>query len=105
MERWAKTAAQAAARSGKRPSYEKRPKPLNVSGVGHGSQAASYYCKLPISLKQLDGQTTATGTVTMPSVPNSDLPGLLGLNALRKNKAVIDFDKMLMYFVGPGDSI
>ena len=39
----------------------------------------------------------------MPSVPNSDLPGLLGLNALRKNRAVIDFDENMMYFLGPGE--
>ena len=102
-DRWAKTVAQAAARSDKRPSYEKRSKPLNVSGVGHGSQSAPYDCTLPISLRQVDGLTSVAGTVTMPSVSNSDLPGLLGFNALRKNRAIIDFDKMLMYFVGPGD--
>ena len=32
-DRWAKTVAQAAARNGKSPSYEKRSRPLNVSGV------------------------------------------------------------------------
>ena len=41
-DRWAKTVAQAAARSGKKPSYEKRSKPLNVSGVGHDSQSAPF---------------------------------------------------------------
>ena len=85
---WAKTVAQAAARSGKRPSYEKRSKPLNVSGGGHGSQAVPYDCTLLFSLKQVDGQTVAAGTVKMPAVANSDLPGLLGLTAFRKNKAI-----------------
>ena len=86
-DRWAKTVAQAAARSGKNPSYEKRTKPLNVSGVGHGSQSAPFDCKLPISLKHVDSQAVSSGTVTTPAVANSDLPGLLGLTALRKNKA------------------
>ena len=90
-DRRAKTVAQAAARSGKYPTYEKRTKPLNVSGVGHGSQSARYECKLPISLKQVDGQTVSSGTVTAPAVADSDLPGALGLPALRKNKAIIDF--------------
>ena len=102
-DRWARTVAQATARSGKSPSYERRSKPLNVSGVGHGSQAAPFDCKLPISLKHDDSQSVSSGTVTAPAVANSDLPGLLGLTALRKNKAIIDFSTMKMYFTGPGD--
>ena len=102
-DRWAKTVAQAAARSGKSPSYERRSKPLNVSGVGHGSQSAPFDCELPISLKHEDSQSVSSGTVTTPAVANSDLPGLLGLTALRKNKAIIDFSTMRMYFTGPGD--
>ena len=72
-----------------------------MSGVGHGSQAAPYDCTLPISLRQADDQTVSTGTVTTLAVANSDLPGLLGLNALRKNRAVIDFSTLKMYFAGP----
>ena len=102
-DRWAKTVAQAAARSGRTPSYEKRSKPLNVSGVGHGSQAAPFDCKLPISLKHNDSHAVSSGTVTTPAVANSDLPGLLGLTALRKNKAIIDFSTLTMYFTGPGN--
>jgi len=102
-DRWAKTVAQAAARNGKSPSYERRSKPLNVSGVGHGSQSAPFDCKLPISLKHEDSRSVSSGTVTAPAVANSDLPGLLGLTALRKNKAIIDFSTMKMYFTGPGD--
>ena len=102
-DRWAKIVAQAAARSGKNPKYEKRNKPLNVSGVGHGSQSAPYDCTLPISLKQLDTETVSSGTVTTPAVGKSDPPGLLGLTALRKNKAIIDFSTLKMYFTGPGN--
>ena len=58
---------------------------------------------LPISLRQADNQTVSTGTVTTPAVANSDLPGLLGLNALRKNRAVIDFGTLKMDFAGPGE--
>ena len=37
-----------------------------------------------------------------PTVANSSLPGLLGLNALRKNRAVIDVVTNKLYFMGPG---
>ena len=102
-DRWAKTVAQAAARGGRNPTYEKRTKPLNVSGGGHGSQSAPFDCKLPISLKQIDGLTVSAGTVTTPAVANSDLPGPLGLTALRKDEAVIEFGAMEMYSAGPDD--
>ena len=85
-DRWAKAVAQAAARNGRNPTYEKRTKPLNVSGVGHGSQSAPFDCKLPIALKQIHGLTVSEGKVTTPAVANSDLPGPLGLTALRKTR-------------------
>ena len=34
---------------------------------------------------------------------NSDLPGLLGLTALRKNRAVLDVSTLCLHFCGPGD--
>ena len=36
-DQWCKEVAVAGSRAGKKPSYKKRPKPLSVSGVGHGS--------------------------------------------------------------------
>ena len=39
----------------------------------------------------------------MPTVKNSKLPGLLGLNSLRSRRAVIDCHTRKMYFLGPGD--
>ena len=104
-DKWAKMVAQAAANNGKEPSYDKRTRPLNVSGVGHGSQQAGYDCKLPVAFKQTDGQTVSQGLMSMPTVGNSDLPGLLGLTALRKNRAILDFEKMQLFFCGPGDYI
>ena len=56
-----------------------------------------------MSLKHEDSQSVSSGTVTTPAVANSDLPGLLGLTSLRKNKAIIDFSTMKMYFTGPGN--
>ncbi len=100
---WAKGVAQAAARRGHVPSYERRPRPLKVSGVGQGTQDCNYDCKLPVAFKQLNGSTVSMGHITTPTVQGSELPGLLGLTALRKNRAVLDFQKMELYFCGPGD--
>ena len=102
-DKWATHVARRAHKSGRHPSFEKRSQPLNISGVGHGSQVATYDCKLPIALTQLDGTTKTLGVVNTPTVQDSDLPGLLGLAALRRNRAIIDFDKNQLFFRGPGD--
>ena len=102
-DQWAKSLAQHAHRNGYHPSFEKRERPLTVSGVGHGSQSAQYDCKLPVAFRQLDGKTTTLGSVNTPTVSNSDLPGLLGLASLRRNRAIIDFEKLQLFFRGPGD--
>ena len=87
-DRWAKSVAQAAARNGKIPKYEKRPKPLQVSGVGKGAQAAPYDCVLPVALERPDGGEAVQGIVKIPTVTNSDLPGLWGCASLNKNWTV-----------------
>ncbi len=102
-DRWAKTVAQAAAQHGQTPKYEQRPRALRISGVGVGTQSCAYDCKLPVALKQAEGGGVTIGHLTTPTVSNSDLPGLLGLTALRKNRAVLDLSSLKMYFCGPGD--
>ena len=51
-DRWAHKVAQAAKNAGREPSYERRSTPLNVSGVGHGSQKCVYDCTLPVALRK-----------------------------------------------------
>ncbi len=100
-----------AAKNGHWPSYEKRARPLRVSGVGNGSQECTYDCKLPVAFRlageaQGGGQQTnalSIGQLTTPAVKGSDLPGLLGLTALRKNRAILDFNTLKLHFCGPGD--
>ena len=102
-DKWAREVAINASKNGLRPSYSKRTKPLRVSGVGNGSQACTYDCNLPVALKHDDGNDVSLGTLSVPTVPNSDLPGLLGLNPLRKNRGVLDLNTLKLYFLGPGD--
>ena len=93
----------AASRSGHRPTYTKRARPLQVSGVGHGAQSCKYDCRLPVGLRHASGKQTCLGELTVPSVQGSDLPGLLGKLALKNNRAVWDFVTDTLYFMGPGD--
>ena len=102
-DKWAKEVATIAARNGHKPSYEKRPRPLNVSGVGNGSNSCHYDCKLPVALQQADQGELSVGHLTVPAVHNSDIPGLPGLTALRKNRAILDFNTLRLHFCGPGD--
>ena len=82
-DKWAKNVAVTAHRNGHKPTYDLRNKPLRVSGVGEGAQSCDYDCKLPIALRQVHGQSAqvSIGHITTPTVPNSELPGLLGLVA------------------------
>ena len=104
---WAKQMAITSSKYGKDPSFTRRTTPINVSGVGHGSQQAKHDCHLPIAFKKKNGPAgapvRAEGHISISSVQNSQLPGLMGLNALIKNRAVLDFRTQELYFLGPGD--
>ena len=102
-DKWARNIARLAHKNGMKPLYEERDTPLKVSGVGNGHQECHFDCKLPVSLKPISGETPILGKLTIPSVPESELPGLLGLAALRKNRAVLDFSSLKLHFCGPGD--
>ena len=102
-DKWCKEVAIEASKHGFTPRYEKRRRPLNVSGVGNGSQECVYDCELPVSLKNHDRDGVTTGKITTPTVSGSDLPGLLGLQALKRNRTVMDLNTNKIYFLGPGD--
>ena len=88
--------------AGLRPRQDKRPRPLKVSGVGQGAQQAAYDCRVPICCKQTNGDMTR-GTFLSPTVSNSELPGLLGLHAMRQMRGILDMYNNKLHFVGPGD--
>ena len=64
-----------------------------MSGVGNGSQKCQYDCDLFVAIRP-KGQSS----VKVPAVEDSDLPGLMGLTALKKNKAILDFNTLTLYF-------
>ena len=99
---WAAAQAEEAIGAGKMPSYEQRRKPLEVSGVGKGSEQCDIDCKLPVGLISKSGKTIC-GDITMPVISDSKLPGLFGLTGMKRNRTIIDTNDNTMYFVGPGD--
>jgi hypothetical protein len=96
---WAKVAI-AAARHGHTPW---RGWPLLASGVGNVTQVCDVDDKLPAALRQADGRTISVGHIATPTVTSSTIPGLWGLTALRKNRAIIDLSTLELYVCGPGD--
>ena len=100
--KWAKEVAEAAFRHQQQPTYERRPRPLRVGGVGTGEQVCDYDCRLPVALRNINGSQVRIGQYHTPTATSSDLPGLLGLRALQRNRAVLDFNTLQLHFCGPG---
>ena len=100
-EKTAKNVARIALQHGRTPHQEARAKPLNVSGVGNGSQRCIFDCKLPVALGNKEEAVGAS--ITTPVVPGSELPLLLGLTAMENNRTVLDLVNGNMWICGPGD--
>ena len=86
--------------NGRKPARQRRERALQVSGVGNGSQQCHYDCQLPVAIRPEGKRELQHATLELPAVTDSDLPGLMGLSALRKNRAILDFNTLTLYFCG-----
>ena len=98
----AREMAKAALKANRTPSQYQRAKPLNVSGVGKGSEQCHHNCKLPVSLNKAGGGSIKANFDT-PIIPGSELPALLGLDTVRGCRGIIDTNTLRLYLLGPGD--
>ena len=100
----AKRIAQACLRAGLTPTETKRPTPLVVAGVGNGTQQADYDVTFPLALTDRDADTSLHN-ITAPVVDGAGahLPGLLGLNSLERNRAILDCGRRLLIIPGSDD--
>ena len=57
-------------------------------------------CHMPCAIPAVDGAIKAT--YKAPTVPNSDLPALLGLQSIKNSRGIIDTNENKLYLVGPG---
>ena len=86
---WAQAARAEMNRSGFQASQKTRSSPLEVGGVGSGTQTCHNEITMQTAVRAADG-AMASGTYTAPVIPNSQCPALLGLRSLASNNAVLD---------------
>eukprot|EP00974_Lingulodinium_polyedra_P087600 8490737-Lingulodinium_polyedra.AAC.1 len=60
--------------------------PLSIQGVGNGTQQCKWKSELPIALTRGDG-IASLERYSAPTVPNSQIPALLGLRSLIDKRA------------------
>ena len=79
--------------------------PLNIQGVGDGTQQCTWETKLPIAVPE-GAETAHIHSFQMPIVEGSgeDFPGLLGLKSTRGKQGVLETapGKEMLTFPGPG---
>ena len=94
--RWIQRSASIAAKHGQGTETVKTA-PTSVEGVGSGSSQISHKAKVPVCTT--DG---TQGIFESAVVEDSDLPALMGLETLEKNRALIDVSNRKLIYVGPG---
>ena len=99
-DKWAKEVAHMAKANGRKPAHRLRERALQVSGVGNGSQQCHYDCALPVAIRPVGGQKLQDAVLNIPAVQDSDLPGLMGLTALKNKRAILDSNTLTLYFCG-----
>ena len=80
--------------------------PIDVAGVGDGTQRANWLASLPIAVPNPDG-SAVLHTFESPILSQgsgANLPGLLGLRSLRAKRSVLEMTagRELLTFPGPG---
>lgn len=98
----AKMLTQRAMQAGLPPEQHRMDTPLNIQGVGSGTQQCRYYLKASIAVPDAEGRARLH-TLSAPMVEGSgaSLPGLLGLKTMEEQKAILDTGRRLLIFPGP----
>ena len=104
--RWVRGMAVKAAQHNKMPDQVKLNKPLDVQGVGHGTQSAQWAARMPIAVTDREGQTKEQ-TFEVPTLEGeggADVPALLGLRSMRAKNAILEMapGKECLTFPGEG---
>eukprot|EP00975_Prorocentrum_lima_P003850 840916-Prorocentrum_lima.AAC.1 len=90
--------AQAAKEAGQpEPEYRPLARPIEVGGVGTGTQVATHAVTHRIALP--DGKIAA---YEAPELPSDDMPALLGQKSLSRSRSVLDCFNNKLYQIGPG---
>lgn len=77
--------------------------PLDVAGVGKGAQTCTYRIKATIAIPQDDGSSELfQWPAPIVEGDGANIPGLLGMDSLGKNRAIIDIGNKRLIYPGPG---
>ncbi len=111
--RWIEMVMKYAADHGFKAQMRKRLKPLTASGVGHGRQQAVVDYRVPCAFLTGEGtdptdrsrsQSAIHASLDMPSLLDSDTPGLMGLLAIRNYSGIVDTRNVKLYVNTKGDA-
>lgn len=90
-EHWIQDATRVAGENGYQTSKAARA-PLEVGGVGKGTQRCTQEITVPAALRSSDGSMTKA-SFSAPMIPSSTCPALLGLKSLVEHRAVLDLSE------------
>ncbi len=90
-EHWIQDAMRVADENGYQTSKAART-PLEVGGVGKGTQRCTQEITVPAALRNADGCMTKA-SFSAPMIPSSTCPALLGLKSLVEHRAVLDLSE------------
>lgn len=95
----------AAAKYGHEASLIKLGKPMQVGGVGQGTETCRYAIKTFLAIKHSDDNRGHLREWTAPIVDGNgvNLPGFLGMDSLEGNRAIADAGNGRLIYPGPGE--
>lgn len=99
-DQWLATAVREAQQFGFKASHKGMTSPLEVGGVGSGTQQCRQQVTIPAAIRASDG-TTTQATYTAPVIPSSACPALLGLKSLKNQRTVLDLTDNRMILLPP----
>ena len=94
-DRWIKRVGKLAQDKGYSIHFSALNNNIMIEGVGKGAQTCSQKCALPMQTTSASAMTTFEA----PVVPDSDIPGLLGLADLKARNCLLDCRQGVLYEV------
>ena len=101
--------ALASIRNGYRPEQKQLENPVNIQGVGNGTNQIKFNMICPLAIptcerEQPEGFPSQIFPITGGIVeePGDELPGLLGMDVLEGKRAILDIGNQQLIFPGPG---
>ena len=83
---WMSRLVERSTKAGFKTKQESMKRKLDIQGVGHGTQTCEQVHRVPIAVTSQTAGVTGLAEFQAPVIPNSEVPGLLGLESLKKQE-------------------